>query len=294
MSHAFTYRRRPSALHSARAGVASALCLAPGLVALMFDHPLVLAGALGAVAIIAMGARVGAEVRRAARLALPLALLIAVVNPLVSREGDTVILRAGEILGRRIDVTLEAAAFGGVAGLRILVIALAFALLSAAVDPDDLLRLFRRFSYRSALTATLTTRLVPALARDATRMSEAARCRPVPPGRTAVARAAVSGALDRAADIAAALEVRGYSLARPASRGRSRAWSRHDASVASAACAVVALAVGARVAGAGGFEPYPLLAAETGPAELLLACGLPLLAWVPFAGTSARLGVARG
>ena len=52
--------------------------------------------------------------------------------------------------------------------------------MSVAVDPDALLRLFRRVSYRSALTASLATRLVPVLARDAARMSEAARCRPQP------------------------------------------------------------------------------------------------------------------
>src|SRR5690242_21570893 len=50
------------------------------------------------------------------------------------------------------------------------------------------LRLLRRVSYRSALTAALATRLVPVLARDASRMNEAARCRPHPPGRAAVAR----------------------------------------------------------------------------------------------------------
>ena len=57
--------------------------------------------------------------------------------------------------------------------------------MSVAVDPDALLRLFRRVSYRSALTASLATRLVPVLARDATRMSDAARCRPArrPSGR---------------------------------------------------------------------------------------------------------------
>ena len=102
---------------------------------------------------------------------------------------------------------------------------LAFGLFSACVDPDELLRAFRRVSYRSALTASLATRLVPVLARDALRMSDAARCRPEPPGRLAVARAALSGALDRAVDVAAALEVRGYSApggrpAVPPRRGR--------------------------------------------------------------------------
>ena len=39
--------------------------------------------------------------------------------------------------------------------------------MSAAVDPDELLKALRRISYRSALTASLATRLVPVLARDA-------------------------------------------------------------------------------------------------------------------------------
>ena len=46
-------------------------------------------------------------------------------------------------------------------GLRVVVFMLAFGLFSACVDPDELLRAFRRVSYRSALTASLATRLVP-------------------------------------------------------------------------------------------------------------------------------------
>ena len=117
--------------------------------------------------------------------------------------------------------------YGGLTGLRVVVIVVALGLLSAAVDPDELLRVFRRVSYRSALTASLANRLVPVLARDATRMSDAARCRPRPPGRLAVVRAALAGALDRSVDVAAALEVRGYALGGRPPR-RRRPWSRHD------------------------------------------------------------------
>ena len=65
------------------------------------------------------------------------------------------------------DITLEALIYGGVAGMRVLVVALAFALYSAAVDPDEVLRTFRRLSLRSSLTASLATRLVPLVGRDA-------------------------------------------------------------------------------------------------------------------------------
>ena len=207
------YVQRASPLHSARAGATAGLCGALALVCALFEHPLVLLAVLAGV----LGARWppgwGRSSARASRLGIPLAILIAVINPLVYQEGDTLLMRGGEVLGRRFDVTLEALAAGGLAGFRVIAFLMAFALFSACVDPDEMLRLFRRVSYRSALTAALATRLVPVLARDALRMGDAARCRPQPPGRLAVSRAALSGALDRAVDVAAALEVRGYSVA---------------------------------------------------------------------------------
>jgi energy-coupling factor transport system permease protein len=286
------YRPRDSALHSARAGVAAAFCCAFALVGGLYEHPLVLGAALAGVLLAAMAAQVGREVAQSLKLSLPLALLVALVNPIVYPEGDTLLVRGGQFLGRRFDVTLEAVAAGGLAGLRVVVCITALGLLSAAVDPDDLLRLFRRISYRSALSASLATRLVPVLARDATRMGEAARCRPAPPSRLAAVRAALASALERSTEVAAALEVRGYSLA-GRSQAERRPWSRHDVRVAGAAVGVAACAVAAKIAGAGWVEPYPRLELAFGPLELALALALVGFATLPFAGRAARLGVAR-
>ena len=190
------YRSRPSALHSARATVGASFCLAFALVGALYRNPLILAGALGGILAAGVAAGVGREVGRSLRLALPFALLIAIVNALVYNEGDTLLLRGDHFLGRRWDVTLEATVEGLMNGMRIVVLVAALGgLMSAAVDPDELLKALRRISYRSALTASLATRLVPVLARDATRMSDAARCRPEPPGRLAVGRAALASAL---------------------------------------------------------------------------------------------------
>jgi energy-coupling factor transport system permease protein len=285
------YRDRPSALHASRAGAGAALCGALALTGALYLHPLILSAALAAVVLAGIVAGVGREIGRSLRFALPFALLIALINPLVYPEGDTLLVRGGEVLGRRIDITLEATAAGVLNGLRVIVIVTAFGLMSAAVDPDRLLRMFRRVSYRSALTATLATRLVPVLARDATRMSDAARCRPHPPGRLTVARAALAGALDRAVDVAAALEVRGYALGGRTAR-RRRPWSRHDWRVAGAAAVVAVVAVAGAIAGVGSVEPYPSLEIETGPVEAALSAGLLLAALSPFAGRAARMGVA--
>ena len=279
-----TYRRRSSPLHAARAGVGSLFCIVLAAVALSFEHPLLLGAVLAAVLVAGAGARVGGVVARSLLWGLPFAVLIAVVNAFVVREGLTVIARFGELppLGQ-VDVTLEATVYGGILGLRALVVIACFALHSAAVDPDELLRLFRRFSFRSALTAALATRMVPVLARDARRMHDAQRCRPGrPASRAAIARAVTTGALDRAVDVAATLEVRGYGgAARPARR--TRPWSRHDFAFAASAAGVAALGIAAAVGGWEPFAAYPRTVAPLDGGVLALAAALFAVAVLPFA-----------
>lgn len=284
------YRRRATPLHAARAGVGAAYCLALATVALVSDNPIVLAAALVAVLGAGAAARVGGELGRAARLGLPFALLIAAVNPLVNREGLTVIARLGELpwLGA-LDVTWEATAYGLVLGLRALVLIECCALYAAAVDPDEVLRLFRRVSFRSALTATLATRLLPVLARDGRRLAEAQRSLSRPAPRLAVVRAVAAGALERSVDVAATLELRGYGGARRPPRRRAP-WSRHDLAFAGAAVALVAAVAGTRLAGLADLRAYPTLHVDAGPAELALAATVVALALAPFAQ---RRGVAR-
>jgi energy-coupling factor transport system permease protein len=292
MSLVPVYRRRASSLHAARAGASACFCLALAFAPILFDNPIVLGSLVCAVVAAATGAGVARDLRRWAAYAVGLALLVVIVNPLVTSDGLTVLVRGGSFLGRRWDITLEATIYGAVAALRVLDVVLAFALLSVAVDPDELLRALRRISYRSALTAALTTRLVPVLARDASRKSEAARCRPELPGRSAVARAAVAGSLERAVELAAALEVRGYSRAKRPRMAR-RPWSRHDIRVLASALAIAGLAVAAKLAGAGGFHAYPTTHVSAGPAETALAFAFVALAAAPFLGAGSRLGVAR-
>jgi len=277
------YRRRASPLHATRAGVGAAYCAALATCALIFQHPLVLGAVAVSVLVAAAAAGVGREVARTARYTLPIAVLVAVVNALVVRDGLTVFARLGELppFGR-IDLTVEALVYGLVLGARVIVIVMSCALFTAAVDPDELLRLFRRVSFRSALTAALATRFIPVLARDARRMEEARACRPDPGPRVAVLRAVATSALDRAIDVAATLEVRGYGAAGAGHRGRAEPWSRHDVAFAAAAVAIVVLSVGARVAGVAQFDAYPLLSAPVGGGEVALAAAIAAIACAPF------------
>jgi len=279
------YERRASPLHATRAAVASAWCVLLAGVALSFEHPLLLCVLLAAIIAAAAAACVAHRVLLALLVALPFAVVIALINPLVVRDGLTVIARLGTVpvLGQ-LDITAEASAYGGVLALRALVVIGLFALHSAAIDPDDLLRAFRRVSFRSALTAALATRMVPVLARDARRMHEAQRClagEPAP--RRAVVRAVAAGALDRAVDVAATLEVRGYGAARRAPRGGGRPWSRHDLAFAAGAVALAAIGVAVYLGDWERFAAYPSFTAPLDAGVLALAALICLCVLLPFA-----------
>ena len=280
------HRRRASPLHAARAGVAAAWCLVLAGVALSFEHPLLLV-VLVAVALVAgAAAKVGRVVARAVLWTLPFAAAIALVNALVVRDGVTVVFRGGTVPGLgRLDVTAEAIAYGAVLGLRAVTIIAATALLAACVDPDELLRALRRGSLRTGVTAALATHLVPVLARDGRRLADAQRALtgapPGPAARLGVLRAVTAGALDRATDVAATLEVRGFGRGRPGRRRRPL--SRHDVAFAASAVGLVVLAVAATVGGWEGFEAYPRTVAPLDAGVLALAAALALCALAPFA-----------
>jgi energy-coupling factor transport system permease protein len=282
-----TYRRRASPLHAARAGVGALWCLALGATAVSYDHPLVLVALLLAVLAAAAAAGVRREVARAAALGIPFALAIALVNALVSRDGVTVLLTSNTlpVIGP-LDITLEAIAYGGILGLRALVLVLAAgALLAATVDPDELLRGLRRVSVRTGVTAALAIRLVPVLGRDAHRLADARRAlagRP-PTGaeRVALLRAVTAGALDRATDVAATLEVRGFAGTRRA-KALPRPWSRHDSAFLASALGLCLLALGAGIEDWARFATTPRIEAGAIGGPLVLGAALLACALLPF------------
>src|SRR5204862_2213529 len=121
-----SYVRRASPLHAPRPPVAAAYAFALVTAVLAFENPIVLAALAVAIAGAAVLAGATRMLLRAALYAVPFALLIALVNPLVADEGLTVLARLGEVgpLGK-IDVTLEGLTFGAILGLRALLVVLA-------------------------------------------------------------------------------------------------------------------------------------------------------------------------
>ncbi|HSD23049.1 MAG TPA: energy-coupling factor transporter transmembrane component T [Solirubrobacterales bacterium] len=284
MKPALAYSPGRSPLHRASPGAAIAYLGALATVGFIYSSPLVLVAGGVATALAGYAAGAGRAVRASLRLALPLLIFMMLVNALVSHRGDTVLVRGWEVpvLGNT-DVTLESLAAGATIGLRVVAVVLVFAVYSACVDPDRVLRAIRPLARRSAMTAGLVTRMVPLAASDGARLREAASLRgpgAEPVGRAALARRLVEGSLDRAVDVAATLELRGHSLGiRPQGR---RERSRDDLPLIVTGAAMLLAAVSARTAGAGAFETYPRIEMGAGAVTLALCVALLGLAAVPF------------
>jgi energy-coupling factor transport system permease protein len=284
MRSPFAYTPRPGPLQAASPAAAVVYLGSLIAVAFLYSNPIVLA-ATGAGLVLAgrlAGAR--AAVRAALWMGLTLALLIVFVNALVVSRGETVLARLGEwpIFGQ-VDVTAEAIAAGAVLGLRAAVVMVAFAVYSACVDPDRVLRALRPLAGRSALTATLVSRLVPVAAADAARLRDAAQLRgpgAAPVGKAPLARRLLAGSLDRAVDVAATLELRGYSLDAPRAKNRSNR-SRYDRRFYAAGAAVLVAAIIGKALGADAFSEYPSVEVGLGSGTLALSTLLMLSGFAP-------------
>lgn len=262
-----------------------AVYLAPlAAIAFAFANPILLLAAGVAAALAGIAAGAGRAIAQPLRFSLGLALMVVAVNAIASQRGATILIRGFDlpVLGR-IDVTLEALAEGAVLALRIVVALLVFAVWSACVDPDRVLRAIRPLAARSALTATLVSRLVPLAAADGARLAEAGRLRgpaAAPVGRAALARRLIAGSLDRSVDIAATLELRGYGLPGRPSRPRHRR-ERGEAALLASGLAGLALVAAVAASGVAGFDAYPRLAIDAGPATVIAALAVPAIAVAP-------------
>jgi energy-coupling factor transport system permease protein len=293
MRPALSYVPRRTPLHDASAAAASVYLASFAVLAFAYSNPIVLAGAGGGIVVAGLAVGAGRALRASALWGLTLGIFIVAVNGLVAQRGDTVLVHGLwlPLLGGT-DVSAEALAEGGVLALRIVVVLMAFAVQSACVDPDRMLRLLRPLARRSALTATLIARLVPLAAADHLRLGEAATLRgpaAAPVGRAALARRLVAGSLDRAVDVAATLELRGYAHGPPGSAGGDRR-SRHDRPFLAAGLGIAVVGLAARAAGLGSFDPYPSVSIDTGWPTLALAACVPLAAALPFATAARRRG----
>ncbi len=159
-------------------------------------------------------------------------------------SGDGRLLWEGPLLPvlGPLDVTADELQDAALNGLRLTALALAFSAYALLLDHDRLVAGLP-FARRSALALVLATRLVPSLERDAAGLAEAVRGRGIAlagvRGHALLLSPLVAGSLERASNLAEAMEARGFG--RPgATRAPRPGWTRLDrAGVALGAVLVV-------------------------------------------------------
>jgi len=210
---------------------APAAALLAGLVAaaLLADRT----ASVGAIAALLFLVCLRAPARRRLYLAgaIGSGLAVVLVTPFVETIGSHVLWSGPTVpvLGQ-LDVTSEELRNGLFQGLRLTAVALAFSAYALLLDHDRLVQA-AGFARRSVLAIALATRLVPTLERDAAGLVEALRGRGVEVsglrGRARLLTPLLAGSLERALNLAEAMEARGYG--RPgATRAPRDRWGLRD------------------------------------------------------------------
>ena len=257
-----------SGIRRLRPGVAFAYTLTLAGAALIVTNPLQSAVLLALIVVTLATSRVLSDSWPYVRISLYIAAVVLVVNPLFGAGGLDV-LWSWDLGLFEISITIQGIVFGISSALRLAGVILAFSLLNLAVDPDDQLAIMSRLSFRSGLVLSLASRLLPVFSRDAVRITDAQRARGVPldQGRRRDRAAArlpllacmLTQSLERAVDVAASMESRGYGAGRRTVWVRRGRWAASDAvTLAATAACIVALVAGI-AAGAWSCTFFPLL-----------------------------------
>jgi energy-coupling factor transport system permease protein len=253
--------------------------LAVVFAALVLTHPNYLLAMLAGTVIVAWRGKVLREWWSFMRLFALIALMVVVINTLVSSRGETTLWVGPEIWGfGQLSISVEGIVFGVVMALRLYVVVAAFTIVSLTVHPDEFTQLLARFAYRSGLAVSLSTRFYPAVVRDASAIVDAQRSRGLDldtGGRMArirhrmpVVMPLFHSSLERAVGTAEAMEARGFGSS-SRTRWVRRAWSGADVLALLCAALVAGLSLTLALWGDGAPAYYPSIQLEAGPLTLV-------------------------
>lgn len=285
------YKDRDTPVHRLHPAAKLAVVLAVVVAALVLAHPNYLLALLVGTIVVARTGRVLREWWSFMRLFAFIALMVVVINTLVSSRGETTFWEGPYVWGfGQLSISLEGVVYGSVMALRLYVVVAAFTIVSLTVHPDEFTQLLARFAYRSGLAVSLSTRFYPAVVRDASAIMDAQRSRGLDldtGGRIArirhrmpVVMPLFHSSLERAVGTAEAMEARGFG-----STGRTRwvrrEWGAGDGLSLASAVGIIVLSVFLALWGDGAPVYYPTVQLEAGPLTLGLQMALVVLTAVP-------------
>jgi len=273
MNLTLAYEPTDSGIHRLNPFVMIAWVTSIVIASMVVRHPVLLLAVCLTTVPIAYAARVVPRWSAMMKYVLWMSVAIVVINIVVSQQGSHVILEAAfrlPLIGTP-RLTLEALAFGGAMAVRLAAIISAFTLLNLCVHPDDLMRaaIKLRLPYRSVLVTSLSTRFIPVLMADARTISDVQRSRGLAFDKGglverirnggALILPLLSNSLDRAVQIAEAMESRAYGAHVRRTFYRDRSMGVGDTAAVVVLLGGTALLAVAHVLGHGGYEYYPTL-----------------------------------
>jgi energy-coupling factor transport system permease protein len=151
-------------------------------------------------------------------MAFWIAVFLIILNIFLSQSGKTVLFEAklGLPLFESLRVTLESLVFSVMMSLRLATVISAFAILSLAVSPEEIMSVMARLRVptKSVFITSLSARLIPSLMEDTGTLMEVQRSRGAKlkgiRGRGAVVIPLLSNSLERSVSVAEAMEARGF------------------------------------------------------------------------------------
>ncbi|MCJ7818787.1 MAG: energy-coupling factor transporter transmembrane protein EcfT [Syntrophales bacterium] len=303
---ALNYRDKDTVIHAL--SPLAKLAWGGGLLvlSLIFNHPVYILILFLSIIPMVKLAGVGREWASALKFTLWLGLSIIVINALFSYHGDHVLATAPfrlPVVGQPV-ITLEAIAFGAVMTLKLVVIISVFVLINLTVHPDDIMAVLlkMRLPYKSVLVTSLSTRFVPCLVEDMGRISDGYRTRGVQldagswikklKNRAKITIALLSNSLDRAVQVAEAMEARAFGTGQKRVFYKDISLSKTDVVTLGVGLLPLAAGIALRIYGYGDYQYYPnLTSIGFGGWEWLMPAGMLLLlaAIVPLAFIKRRV-----
>ncbi len=267
------------------------------ILALLFNNPLYLLLLFLSTLPLILAAKVQREWASLIKFFLFLCGLIIVINALASNQGSHVLYQipfAIPIVGAP-KMTLEAILCGVGNSLRLLAIISAFTIFTFTIHPDDLMLVLMKakLPYKSVLVTSLSTKFTPALIDDAQRISDVQKSRGLEFDKgsriqkaksyMAVAIPLLSNSLDRAVQVAEAMESRAFGSTKNRTFYKELKMNRFD--IITLVCALLPLifGIGIRCLGYGGYNYYPVFQGISfTQLEAIVLVGLVLLLNIMF------------
>ena len=269
----YKYRDKDTAIHRLNPWCKLAWIASVFILALLFDNPLYLLVFFLSTLPLLLAAKVRREWMSLLKFFLFLCGLIIVINALVSNRGFHVLYQASfaiPMMGTP-KITLEAIFCGVGNSLRLLAIISAFTILMFTIHPDDLMLALTKakLPYKSVLVTSLSTKFVPTLIDDASRITDVQKSRGLEfdkGGRIQKAKSymaigipLLSNSLDRAVQVAEAMESRAFGSSQNRTFYKELKLTRFDVITLVGALLPCVVGIAMRCLGQGGYEYYPVL-----------------------------------